>query len=186
MALEPRKKPQLPSFTGKWKLRAAVISAVDLIKGIGLCAGMTPISVPGATGNIHTNFRGKAEAAIKAFRDGFDFVYVHIEAPDECGHRAETQNKVRSIEIIDDMVLRPIYEYLTGCGDEYKILVLPDHPTPIETRTHTREPVPFFLYSTTENAPGVPVFTEKAAEKTGLFIPEGHYLLDFVINNQLR
>jgi 2,3-bisphosphoglycerate-independent phosphoglycerate mutase len=182
----PGKKPQLPSFTEKWNLRAAVISAVDLIKGIGLCAGMTPISVPGATGNIHTNFEGKAKAAIKAFRDGYDFVFVHIEAPDECGHRAETQNKIRSIEIIDDMVLRPIYEYLQGCGDEYKILVLPDHPTPIETRTHSSEPIPFFLYSSAKKANGVPAFTEEAARQTGLYIPKGHHLLDMVIKNKTR
>ncbi|MGI6166540.1 MAG: cofactor-independent phosphoglycerate mutase [Eubacteriales bacterium] len=182
----PGKKPQLPSFTEKWKLRAAVISAVDLIKGIGLCAGMTPISVPGATGNIHTNFKGKAEAAIGAFCDGYDFVYIHIEAPDECGHRAEIENKVKSIEIIDEAVLRPVYEYLQTCGDDYKILVLPDHPTPIEIRTHSREPVPFFIYSSTKKERGVPAFTEEAARQTGLYIPEGHHLLDLAINNQKR
>lgn len=98
MALEPWKKPQLPSFYEKWHLNGAVISAVDLIKGIGLCAGMRSIDVPGATGNVHTNYKGKADAAIKAFEEGTDLVYVHVEAPDECGHRAELDNKILSIE----------------------------------------------------------------------------------------
>ncbi len=178
----PGKKPQLPSFAEKWGMKAAVISAVDLIKGIGLCAGMTPISVEGATGNIHTNFKGKAEAAIKAFRDGYDFVYVHVEAPDECGHRAETENKVKSIELIDEKILGPVSEYLASCGDSYKILVLPDHPTPIEIRTHSSEPVPFLAYSSENKVVGTKTFTEKVASSTGLYIPEGFNLLEFWIN----
>jgi 2,3-bisphosphoglycerate-independent phosphoglycerate mutase len=179
----PGKKPQLPSFTDKWGMKAAVISAVDLIKGIGLCAGMTPISVEGATGNIHTNFSGKAEAAIKAFRDGYDFVYIHVEAPDECGHRAETENKVRSIELIDEKILGPVSEYLAACGESYKILVLPDHPTPIEIRTHSSDPVPFLAFSSEKKQVGTKTFTEKTAASTGLYIPEGFKLLDFWINN---
>ncbi len=178
----PGKKPQLPSFAEKWRLHAAVISAVDLIKGIGLCAGMTPISVEGATGNIHTNFTGKAEAAISAFSNGYDFVYLHIEAPDECGHRAETENKVRSIELIDNLVLAPIWKYLKDCGEDYKILVLPDHPTPIEIRTHSSEPVPFLAYSSKNEVAGVKTFDEDTAKSTGLYISEGYRLLDFLIN----
>lgn len=178
----PGKKPQLPSFYDKWHLRGAVISAVDLIKGIGLCAGMASIDVPGATGNIHTNFDGKAQAATKAFADGYEFVYVHVEAPDECGHRAETENKVKSIELIDQKILKPVYEYLKECGDDFKILVLPDHPTPIEIRTHSSEPVPFLAYSSHKERNGVKTINESSATSTGLYIPQGHTLIDFVIN----
>lgn len=178
----PGKKPQLPCFTDKWGLKGAVISAVDLIKGIGLCAGMTSIDVDGATGNIHTNFSGKATAAINAFKEGFEFVYVHVEAPDECGHRAEIQNKVSSIELIDDKILKPIYDYLQSSGEDFKILVLPDHPTPLEIRTHSSEPVPFFAYSSVKECSGVSTFNEDTAKKTHLYLPEGHRLIDFVIN----
>ena len=179
----PGKKPQLPSFYDKWGLKGAVISAVDLIKGIGICAGMTSIDVPGATGNIHTNFDGKAKAAIQAFSDGYEFVYVHVEAPDECGHRAETENKVKSIELIDQKILKPVYEYLKECGDDFKILVLPDHPTPLEIRTHSSEPVPFLAYSSLKKAIGVESINEATAAATGLYIPQGHTLIDFIINN---
>ena len=178
----PGKKPQLPSFSKTWGLKGAVISAVDLIKGIGICAEMTSIDVDGATGNIHTNFEGKANAAIKAFKDGFDFVYVHVEAPDECGHRAEIENKVKSIELIDEKILKPTYEYLVSCGDDYKILVLPDHPTPLEIRTHSPEPVPFFAYSSKNEVAGVSTIDEVTAASTGLYLPEGHKLIDFIIN----
>ena len=178
----PGKKPQLPSFSEKWGLKGAVISAVDLIKGIGICAGMTSIDVEGATGNVHTNFTGKAEAAIQAFSNGYEFVYVHVEAPDECGHRAETDNKVRSIELIDSKILKPVYEYLCSCNDDFKILVLPDHPTPLEIRTHSSEPVPFLAYSSLKNIRGVENFDEQSAKAAGLYINQGHTLIDFLIN----
>lgn len=179
----PGKKPQLPSFSNKWNLRGAVISAVDLIKGIGLCAGMTSIDVEGATGNVHTNFKGKADAAIQAFSDGYEFVYVHVEAPDECGHRAERDNKVKAIELIDSKILEPVYEYLCNCGDDFKILVLPDHPTPLEIRTHSSEPVPFLAYSSSNKTKSnVCSFDEQSAKFTGLYINQGHTLIDFLIN----
>lgn len=178
----PGKKPRLPSFKEKWGMRAAVISAVDLIKGIGLCAEMTPINVEGATGNIHTNFEGKADAAINAFKEGYDLVYVHVEAPDECGHRGEIENKVKSIELIDSKILEPIAEYLANCDDDYKIMVLPDHPTPIEIRTHSPEPVPFFIYSSKSTSNGVNTFDEYETENTNLYIPDGFDLLDYMIN----
>ncbi len=174
----PGKKPALPSFADKWGLKGTVISAVDLIKGIGLCAGMKSIDVEGATGNVHTNYTGKAEAAIKAFRDGEDYVYIHVEGPDECGHRAETENKVLSIELIDKKILGPVLEYLEGCGDDFKIMILPDHPTPVRLRTHTIDPVPFLIYSSKEAHRGVDKFTEEAAASTGLYIPHGHTLMD--------
>ena len=177
----PGRKPFLPSFSEKWGVKGAVISAVDLIKGIGLCANMEVINVDGATGNIHTNYEGKAQAAIDAFRRGAEFVYVHVEAPDECGHRGEIENKVKSIEYIDARVLSPVLEALRAGGEDFKVLVLPDHPTPIEIRTHSSEPVPFFLYDSRSEAAGVPVFTEDECAKTGLYIPDGSTLLERMI-----
>ena len=177
----PGKKPQLPSFSEKWGLKGAVISAVDLIKGIGICAGMTSIDVEGATGNVHTNYKGKADAAIKAFSDGYDLVYVHVEGPDECGHRAETENKVLSIELIDQKILKPVYEYLESTGEDFKIMVLPDHPTPIKIRTHSMDPVPFMIYSSNEEKCGVDTFNESTAQSKQYYIPKGHDLLELMI-----
>lgn len=177
----PGKKPALPSFSEKWGIRGAVISAVDLIKGIGLCAGMHSIDVPGATGNIHTNYDGKAQAAISAFREGYELVYVHVEGPDECGHRGEAKNKVLSIELIDQKILAPIFEYLKECGEEFKILVLPDHPTPLQIRTHSSDPVPFLLYDSVKEHKGVDTFDEKSALMTEYHVDHGHDLLSLMI-----
>ncbi len=177
----PGKKPVLPSFKDKWGLDAAVISAVDLIKGIGLCAGMKSIDVDGATGNVHTNYDGKAQAAIDAFKNGAEYVYIHVEGPDECGHRAEVDNKVRSIELIDKKILAPVHEYLEGCGEDYKIMILPDHPTPTRLRTHTIDPVPFMIYSSKEEKLGVDKFSEENAAATGLYIEHGYTLMDLLI-----
>ena len=177
----PGKKPTLPSFKEKWGIDGAVISAVDLIKGIGLCAGMQSIDVPGATGNVHTNYDGKAQAAIDAFKSGTDFVYIHVEAPDECGHRGEIENKVLSIELIDKLILKPVSEYLADCGEDYKILVLPDHPTPLEIRTHSSDPVPFMLYDSKKIYDGVDSFDEQSASMTEVVVEHGHNLLEMVI-----
>ena len=180
----PGKKPQLPSFAEKWGLRAAVISAVDLIKGIGLCAGMRSIDVEGATGNVRTNYKGKAAAAIQAFRDGYELVYVHVEAPDECGHRAELDNKSLSVEKIDGEILAPVWEYLRSCGEDFKIMVLPDHPTPIRVRTHTIDPVPFFIYSSAEKRKGVDGFCEATAAATGYYLPQGWKLMGLLTGKE--
>ena len=177
----PGKKPALPCFSEKWGLKASVISAVDLIKGIGICAGMRSIDVEGATGNVHTNYKGKADAAIAAFEDGDDFVYVHVEAPDECGHRAELDNKIRSIELIDEKILGPVSEYLASRGEPYRIMILPDHPTPIEIRTHSMEPVPFMIYDSTKKHNGIPSIFEESAAETGLYLPDGTALLSILI-----
>ena len=180
----PGKKPALPSFKEKWGLDAAVISAVDLIKGIAICAGMQSIDVEGATGNVHTNYEGKANAAIDAFKNGKDLVYIHVEAPDECGHRAEIENKVLSIEKIDSLILKPLYEYLSKCGEDFKILALPDHPTPIEIRTHSMEPVPFMIYSSNEKHSGVSVLTEQTAIDCGYYIPSGTSLMEILVKGK--
>ena len=176
----PGKKPALPSFKAKWELKAAVISAVDLIKGIGICAEMTSIDVEGATGNVHTNYAGKADAAINAFKEGYEYVYVHVEGPDECGHRAETDNKVLAVELIDKKILKPVYEYLVSSGEDFKIMILPDHPTPVRLRTHTIDPVPFMIYSSREDKAGVAHFTEESAGATGLYVPAGHTLMELL------
>jgi len=175
----PGKKPQLPSFKEKWGMDAAVISAVDLIKGIGICAEMRSIDVEGATGNVHTNYEGKANAAIEAFENGIQLVYVHVEGPDECGHRAEIDNKVKSVEYIDQKILKPVYEYLLGCGEDFKIMVLPDHPTPISLRTHTMDPVPYFIYSScNEVSSGIHTFNEMTAHSVNNYNPQGHTLME--------
>ena len=173
----PGKKPQLPSFKAKWGLDAAVISAVDLIKGIGLCAEMESIDVEGATGNVHTNYDGKANATIEAFKNGKELVYVHVEGPDECGHRAETDNKVLSIELIDSKILKPVYEYLVSTGEDFKIMILPDQPPPIRIRTHSIDPVPFRIYSSANKRDGVDTFSELTATATGNYVSDGYNLM---------
>ncbi|MBR6725959.1 MAG: cofactor-independent phosphoglycerate mutase [Clostridia bacterium] len=177
----PGKKPSLPSFSEKWGISGTVISAVDLIKGIGKCAEMDVIDVDGATGNIHTNYKGKADAAIDAFKNGTDLVYIHVEAPDECGHRGELDNKVKSIEYIDERILKPVLSYLESCGDDFRILVLPDHPTPMVTRTHAMDPVPFFMYDSAEKQAGVDCYTEENCVKANNYIPHGYNLFDSFI-----
>ena len=177
----PGKKPALPSFKEKWGLNGAVISAVDLIKGIGICAGMNSIDVEGVTGNVHTNYDGKAEAAINAFKNGYDYVYVHVEAPDECGHRAETENKVLSIEKIDEKILAPVLSYLKSTGEAFKIMILPDHPTPLRIRTHSIDPVPYMMYSSEKKFDGVNTFTEDTAKAKNNYLKNGFELMDELI-----
>ena len=176
----PGKKPQLPNFREKWGLNAAVISAVDLIKGIGLCAGMRSIDVEGATGNVHTNYEGKANAAIEAFKSGHDFVYIHVEAPDECGHRAELENKILSVELIDQKILKPVYEYLAASGEDFRVMILPDHPTPIHLRTHTIHPVPFLIYDSAKVSQGVEIFSEESAANKGFYVKDGYTLMELL------
>lgn len=171
------RKPGLPDFYETYGKRGAVISAVDLIRGIGFLAGMQVIDVPGVTGNIDTNFSGKAEAAVKALlADGNDFVYVHMEAPDECGHRGEAENKVKSIEMIDSLVVRYIREAMEKAGEDFRMLILPDHPTPICTKTHARDPVPCVLYDSRTKKAGKAEFTEKSAAG-GRVVDPGYRLM---------
>lgn len=165
-----RYKPLSP-FSEKFGLKGAVISAVDLIKGIGKLTGMDVINIPGATGYIDTNFDGKAEAAVKALKD-HDFIYLHVEAPDECGHRFELKNKVKSIELIDEKILGPVLGALEQYGD-YKVMILPDHPTPVSLKTHTRDAVPFLIYRKQCPIDNPYSFDEEGAKKSGVFIEHG-------------
>ncbi len=176
------RKPALTTFFEKTGLKGAVISAVDLIQGIGRCAQMEVVKVSGATGTYETNFAAKAAAAIDVLSRGADFVYVHIEAADECGHHGQLNEKIYSIEQIDQKILKPIWDYLERCGEDYAILVLPDHPTPMKIRTHTSDPVPFALYRK-GNAAGRGIrYTENDAKSTGIFIQEGYRLIDRMKN----
>ncbi len=173
------KKPSVPLFQEKYGLCGSVISAVDLIKGIGIASGMKTVEVEGATGNIHTNFKGKAEAALKELSEGRDFVYIHIEAPDECGHQGHLKDKIRAIELIDSEVLGTLLKGLEGRND-YRLMILPDHPTPIAIKTHCSEPVPFLIYDGRKPELVNPdqMYSEVCARTSGVFIEEGHKLMD--------
>jgi 2,3-bisphosphoglycerate-independent phosphoglycerate mutase len=173
-------RKSLTPFLEKYGLKASMISAVDLLKGIGKFTGMNVVQVPGATGYIDTNFEGKAQAAIDEFAKGQELVYVHVEAPDECGHRHEIENKKRSIELIDEKILGPVMEALEKY-DDYKILIMPDHPTPLSLRTHTNDPVPFLIYKKSNPVSGTP-FDEDGAASTGIYIENGHKIMEYFIN----
>lgn len=176
------KKPALSAFYEKYGLRGFVISAVDLIKGLGICAGLKSIDVPGATGNYHTNYEGKTKAALEALSSGQDFVYIHLEGPDECGHRYEIDNKVKAIEDIDARVVKPLLEQLNTRDEDYSILILPDHPTPLRLRTHTSEAVPFLIYRSNDRKKATgQIYDEFEAAKTGLYLDKGHLLMDYFI-----
>ena len=167
------KKPMLPAFSDVYGKKGAIVSAVDLLKGIAKCAKMEAPEVEGATGYIDTNFEGKALAAVDALKNGCDFVYIHLEAPDECGHRNEPENKVKAIEMIDSRVLPIVLDGLKAIGEDYKIMVLPDHPTPIVTQTHAADPVPYLIYHKANEKQGVDSINEETAKNTGVFIENG-------------
>lgn len=170
----------LMPFEKKYGLKGSIISAVDLLKGIGKFSGMNVVNVEGATGYIDTNFDGKAQAAIKEFENGQDFVYIHVEAPDECGHRHEIENKKKSLEIIDEKILKPVLEALDKY-DDYKVLIMPDHATPLALKTHTNDPIPFLMYSKSKDFEGCDEYTEESAKSTGDYIENGHELLKMFI-----
>lgn len=167
------KKPILPQFEDLYGVKGAVISAVDLLKGIGIAAGMNVPDVEGATGYIDTNFEGKAQAAVDELKNGCDLAYVHFEAPDECGHRNEPENKVRAIELIDEKVLPIVIGGLEEIGEDYKVMILPDHPTPIVTMTHAGDPVPYMIYHKSKEIDGVDSINEESAKATGNYIDFG-------------
>lgn len=172
-------KPRVQNFYEKTGLKGAMISAVDLLKGIAVGAGMEVCQVPGATGSIDTNYEGKAQAAIDALlRDGCDYVYIHVEAPDEMGHQGRTQDKVKSIEYLDSRLIARVKQAMEEANEDFRILVLPDHPTPICIRTHTADPVPYLLYDSTRQLKKRERFTEEAARNANNFEPNGYRLLE--------
>ena len=172
------KRPSMPTFREKYGLEGAVISAVDLTKGLGVYAGFEVITVPGATGWIDTNYVGKAEHALFALKSK-DIVYLHVEAPDEAGHTGDVKNKIKAIEDFDEFIVGNVV-YGMKQFDEYRILALPDHPTPLEIRTHSAEPVPFVLYDSRSERKGGPVtYDERIADrKDALVFKEGYKLMD--------
>ena len=168
-------KPCLSSFEEKYGKKGVMISAVDLLKGIGVGASMTNIIVPGADGTLHTNYEGKADAAVKALtEDGYDFAYIHVEAPDEMGHQGSYERKVQSIQFLDEKVIKRVANALDEKGVEYRMMVLPDHPTPICVRTHTSDPVPYMLYDSTDKKEASWNYNEKEAKESGNYIEKGH------------
>lgn len=173
-------RPQLPDFNEKYGVDGAVISAVDLIKGIALFAGLEVLKVDGIDGTKHTNFSGKAEAAIEAYKNGKNFIYMHIEGTDECSHQGDLAGKIKCAENIDSKVVKPIYEYLRDSGDDFKILVIPDHRTPLAIRTHSSDPVPFLIYDSRKETPQDPrkQFNERAAMETDNYYKDGFTLAD--------
>jgi 2,3-bisphosphoglycerate-independent phosphoglycerate mutase len=182
----PGIKMSLPSFKDKYNLESSVIAAVDLIKGIGISAGMRVVKISGTTGDFHTNYKGKGEAAVKELENGKDLVFVHIEAPDECSHQGNIDEKIKSIELIDADIIEPVFKYLDANHDDFKILIMPDHPTPLALRTHTSEPVPFLFYDKKNRSnSGISNFCESGvSEKSKIFIEDGSKLLEFILNRR--
>ncbi len=180
-------KPSLDRFCDKYQLKGSVISAVDLIKGIGVLTGLEVIDVPGATGTIHTNFDGKRDAAIKALKDGAQYLYIHLEAADESGHQGSMEDKITSIERIDEKIYGPVLECLRELNEPFCLMLLPDHPTPVSIKTHTSDPIPFLILRDTdmEIKDSSAVYTESYAQDTNLFLEEGHTLLEKVIKKEL-
>ncbi|MFG6328432.1 MAG: cofactor-independent phosphoglycerate mutase [Lachnospiraceae bacterium] len=171
-------RPALDLFEGKYGKKGAMISAVDLLKGIAEGTGMYNINVPGADGTLETNWEGKAEAGVKALlEDNYDFVYIHMEAPDEMGHQGSLERKIKAIEYLDSRVLDTILKKMDASGEDYRILVMPDHPTPVSCRTHTSDPVPYMLYDSTVNKNTGLLYNEKDAAKSGNVVKHGYTLM---------
>lgn len=175
-------RPSLISFEEKNHVKGAMISAVDLLKGIAVGAGMDNIIVEGANGGLNTNYAGKAQAAVQALKsEKYDFVYIHVEAPDEMGHQGSIENKIKAIENIDEHIIGPVADALNADGIDFRMLVLPDHPTPIRVRTHTGDPVPYMLYDSTTAFEGASVYSEKTGEESGIKEEEGYTLIEHLL-----
>ena len=172
-------KPGPGSFKEKTGLEGAMISAVDLLKGIAVGAGMESIDVEGATGSLETNYEGKADAAVKALLEGGkDFVYIHVEGPDEMGHQGSIDHKIQSIEFLDRRLVKRVKDAMDASGEDYRMLIMPDHPTPIRCRTHTSDPVPYIIYDSTRQMRKLAHYNEKEAAATGNYEPEGYRLME--------
>lgn len=175
-------RPALSSFEEKMHLRGAMISAVDLLKGIAVGASMKNISVEGANGGLHTNYEGKAQAAVDVLtKEDYDFVYVHVEAPDEMGHQGSVEKKIQAIENLDGKVIAPIKAGLEAAGVDFKMLVMPDHPTPICLRTHTSDDVPYLIYDSTKKQQHDWKYNEREAADSKFHIAEGHKMIEYFI-----
>ena len=172
-------KPELPSFPDRFGFKGSVITAVDLIRGIGVLAGLDVINVDGATGFVDTNYEGKADAAIESLKDR-DFVFIHVEAPDEAGHAGDVDMKIKAIEEIDIRLLKRIIENVKG---DFRMLIMPDHPTPISIKTHSRSPVPFILSGTGVKPNDVNIYTEAVARRSDIFIEKGHEVINILFKN---
>ena len=178
-------RPALQSFTEKTGKRGAMISAVDLLKGIAVGSGMDNIIVEGANGGLHTNYTGKMQAAADALlKEGYDFVYIHVEAPDEMGHQGLVKEKVQAIEKIDKFIVEPLIEQMDASGEDYRILILPDHPTPIRVRTHTSGPIPYLLYDSTKELGSFASYNEVAGNISGIVRKDGYQLIDFLLRGK--
>ena len=175
-------KPSLYPFEERAHVKGAMISAVDLLKGIAVGTSMKVIEVEGATGGLDTNYEGKAQAALDVLtKDGYDFVYVHLEGPDEMGHQGSVEKKVKAIEYLDEKIIRPIVEGLEEAGEEFRMVILPDHPTPICIRTHSAENVPYLLYDSRRQRRKIGFYNEREAEASGMLIAEGHKLIEYLL-----
>lgn len=175
-------RPALASFEEKTGKKGVMISAVDLLKGIAVGADMDRIMVEGANGGLHTNYEGKADAAIHALlEDGYDFAYVHVEAPDEMGHMGSVTDKITAIENVDGRVVARITEAMDRSGEDYRLMILPDHPTPICVRTHTSEPVPYMIYDSRKAIDGIHTYNEKEAAKSTCIWKDGYRLIDHLL-----
>ena len=176
-------RPALSDFTEKTGKRGVMISAVDLLKGIGVGAGLHNIIVEGADGTLETNYEGKAQAAVDALtKDGYDFAYIHVEAPDEMGHQGSVERKIKAIEYLDQRVIRIVKEGMDASGEDYRMLVLPDHPTPITLRTHTSDPVPYMLYDSTNHGSRMWHYNEREAAASGIDMPSGAALMEYFLD----
>lgn len=175
-------RPALDSFEGKYGKKGVMISAVDLLKGIAVGAGLTNVIVPGANGGLHTNYEGKAQAAVDALtKKGYDFAYIHVEAPDEMGHQGSVERKVQAIQYLDQRIIRLVKEQLDASGEPYRMLILPDHPTPICVRTHTADPIPYLLYDSTVKETHTWKYCETEAEKSGRMFEKGYELMAYLL-----
>jgi 2,3-bisphosphoglycerate-independent phosphoglycerate mutase len=175
-------RPSLDSFEKKTGKKGVMISAVDLLKGIAVGAEMTNIIVEGANGGLHTNYEGKANAAVKALvEDGYDFAYIHVEAPDEMGHQGSVERKIQAIEYLDERVIKIVKEGMEKNNEEFRMMVLPDHPTPIAVRTHTSDPIPYLLYDSTAPVESGRLYNEADAKESGNFVMEGYTLIDHLL-----
>ena len=179
-------RPCLTSFEEQYHVKGAMISAVDLLKGIAVGAQMHNITVEGANGGLHTNYAGKAQAAIDALiKENYDFVYIHVEAPDEMGHQGSVKDKIQAIEKIDELIIGPVKDTLEAEHVDFRMLVLPDHPTPIRVRTHTGNPVPYMLYDSTQSFQGASVYTERTGLDSGIMQEEGYRLIRHLLLQRL-